>query len=389
VILARFLFVVPPFEGHVNPTVPVARQLTARGHYVAWVAHPTKVRPLLPEGSTLIPLDDRVPDEIVAAKLEGVQTRGLERLKFLLEDFLIPLAKSMVPGVDAAVDQFQPNVVVADQQAFAGAIVARRRGLAWATSVTTSAAVVELFPMFPKVEEWRMKQLAQLQREAGLPAFFLSEISPRLVIIFSSKALVGVEEFPPHFQFVGPSIGRRPDGVTFPWERLQDKRRVLITAGTVNVTEGEQFFRAAVQACADLPIQIIMVASETFMPDAIPENILVRSRIPQLDILPHVNAVVCHGGHNTVCEALAHDLPLVVIPIKDDQATVAQQVVNAGAGIRLKFRRLSPVQLRDAVERVLCEDSYREAAARIQKSFEAAGGAARTAELLEALATHG
>ena len=43
---------------------------------------------------------------------------------------------------------------------------------------------------------------------------------------------------------------------------------------------------------------------------------------------------VTHGGHNTVCEALAHGLPLVVAPIRDDQPTVAAQVVQAGAGVR-------------------------------------------------------
>ena len=49
----KFLFVVPPLTGHVNPTVSVARALEARGHGVAWVGHPSKVRPLLPDGARL------------------------------------------------------------------------------------------------------------------------------------------------------------------------------------------------------------------------------------------------------------------------------------------------------------------------------------------------
>src|SRR5262245_57172790 len=101
VVLARFLFVVPPLEGHVNPTVSVGRQLVARGHSVAWTGHPTIVRPLLPESSTLIPLDEHVGEHALAEKLRRAQTRGLERLKFLYEDFLLPLARSMTRGVDA------------------------------------------------------------------------------------------------------------------------------------------------------------------------------------------------------------------------------------------------------------------------------------------------
>jgi len=99
-----------------------------------------------------------------------------------------------------------------------------------------------------------------------------------------------------------------------------------------------------------------------------------------------VAAVVCHSGHNTVCEALAHGVPLVVAPIKDDQPVIAEQVVNAGAAIRVRFGRVGSDELRTAVMRLLHEDVFRAAAATIQASFRRAGGAARAADLLERLA---
>ena len=49
--MGRFLFVVPPLVGHVNPTVSVGRELAARGHRVAWTGHPEVVEPLLPAGA--------------------------------------------------------------------------------------------------------------------------------------------------------------------------------------------------------------------------------------------------------------------------------------------------------------------------------------------------
>ncbi|MGY0063497.1 glycosyltransferase [Streptomyces sp. LZ34] len=69
------------------------------------------------------------------------------------------------------------------------------------------------------------------------------------------------------------------------------------------------------------------------------ENILLRPHVPQLPLLARVDAVVCHAGHNTVCEALWHGVPLVVAPIRDDQPIVAGQVTDAGAGVRLRFGR--------------------------------------------------
>jgi MGT family glycosyltransferase len=117
-----------------------------------------------------------------------------------------------------------------------------------------------------------------------------------------------------------------------------------------------------------------------------PANVVVRGRVPQLALLRHMNAVVCHGGHNTVCEALAHDLPSVLAPIRDDQPVVAEQVVQAGAGVRVRFGRVTAGDLRKAVRDVLDEAGYRRAAHDIRRSFDAAGGAPAAADRLESLA---
>ncbi|MEJ7731317.1 MAG: hypothetical protein WKG00_19145 [Polyangiaceae bacterium] len=167
--MARFLFVVPPLTGHTNPTVSVARALEARGHEVAWVAHPRAVRPLLPEGARLFELDDHVPTERWEAKsAESRAVRGLAALKFLWEEFFVPLARAMRPGVADAVDRFQPAVLVVDQLALAGALVARQRSLPWATVSTTSAGLVDPLAGLPMVRKWLDDQLAGLEREAGL-----------------------------------------------------------------------------------------------------------------------------------------------------------------------------------------------------------------------------
>jgi MGT family glycosyltransferase len=112
---------------------------------------------------------------------------------------------------------------------------------------------------------------------------------------------------------------------------------------------------------------------------------IVRPFVPQLALLPHVHAVVSHAGHNTVCESLANALPLVVLPIKDDQPVVAEQVERAGVAVRLRFGRVRAEELRSAVNRALDDQAMREAALRVQRGFEAAGGAARAATLLEEL----
>jgi MGT family glycosyltransferase len=391
--VTRVLFVVPPLVGHVNPTVAVGAALQDAGHEVAWAGHPDVVDPLLAPGSQLLAVSERVPADI-AAKVasDGVGLRGPAALKFLWQDLLVPLADQMLPGVERAVADFRPDVVVTDQQALAGAAVAERHGLPWATSATTSAELVDPLAMLPKVAEWVRELITGFLGRAGLPADVAARLDPRfsehLVLAFSTPALVGRDrEFPAHWAFVGPSIGSRPAEVDFPWDRLRDDvPLVLISLGTLNHAVGERFFRVAADAVAGLQVQAVMVAPPDLI-DEPPPNLLVQARVPQLALLPRASAVVSHCGHNTVCETLAHGLPIVAAPIRDDQPMIADQVVAAGAGLRVRFGRVRPELLAGAIDSVLTDPQYAEGARAVAASFAAAGGPEEAARRLVALAS--
>ncbi|MGH3852756.1 MAG: glycosyltransferase [Pseudonocardiaceae bacterium] len=387
--MSRFLFVVPPLVGHTLPTVAVGRELADRGHQIAWAGHTATIGPLLPAGMRLLEVAaDFGGETLDALRRRSLGLRGAAAFRFLWADFLIPLAVSMVPGVAAAVDDFRPDVLVADQQALAGALVARQRGLPWATSATTSAELTDQFSTMPRLGGWARWCLTEFQSDVGVPDPIDLRFSDRLVLAFSTPALVGsIGDFPDHWVFVGPAIGTRTGGTGFPWDWLcPDLQHVLISLGTVNQEAGRRFFATAVQAVAPLAdrLQAVLVAPPDLV-DPLPDHVLVREFVPQLDLLPHLDTVVSHGGHNTVCETLAHGVPLVVAPIRDDQPVIAGQVVNAGAGIRVHFGRVGATELRNAITTVLDDSSYQAAARRVQTSFTTAGGAAAAADHLEKL----
>lgn len=387
--MARFLFVVPPLSGHVNPTVSVGRELRRRGHEVAWAGLPGAVEPLLPDDATFLPTGP--PHELGYLDELRDRSRGLRAaaaFKFLWERVLLPLGYAMVEGVDDVVDAWQPDVLVADQQTLAGGAVACRRGLCWASSATTSAELVDPLAALPLAEQWVDDQLSAFQQAIGMPAGLSNHdlrFSRDLVLVFSTPRLIGEHlRFPDHYAFVGPSISDRPERDDFPWAWLDPEvPHVLVSLGTVNTQAGERFFRVAAEALVDEPVQAVFVAPPDLVAAA--PNFLVRERVPQLTLLPHLDAVVSHSGHNTVCETLAHGLPLVLAPIRDDQPIVAEQVVQAGAGVRVRFGRALPADLRKAVRTVLDEPDYRASAGDIQKSFSAAGGAPAAAIRLESL----
>jgi UDP:flavonoid glycosyltransferase YjiC (YdhE family) len=367
--VSRFLFVVPPLVGHVNPTVGVAAELTARGHSVAWAGHRDTVRSLV---------DGQVFDCAAVDLVRGPSLAGPAAFRFLWEDFLLPLAAAMTPGVRTAIESFGPDVVVADQQTVAGGLIAEELGLPWVTSATTSAELIDPLSGMPKVKAWLSTRIDSLRGGPGPDP----QMSPHGVLAFTTRELIGPVDLPANVWLVGPSVEPRPSTSDFPWEWLSaDAPAVLVTLGTANVEAGHRFLSQAVLALSRLPVRAVVVDPAGSLTD-VPPNILVRRHVPQLDLLARVDAVVCHAGHNTVCESLWHGVPLVVAPIRDDQPIVAGQVVDAGAGVRVRFSRATADHLADAITTVL-DPGYRKAATVVGDSFRAAGGAPRAADHLE------
>ncbi|WP_405059338.1 glycosyltransferase [Kribbella sp. NBC_01505] len=364
----RFLLVVPPLTGHVTPLRAVAAELRANGHEVAWCGPEPTTSELV--GEPVYPAGDARP---FAVELRPAELRGFAALKYLWQNYLIPLADEMVPGVRAAVEDFAPHVVVADQQAFAGAVVATELGIPWATSASTSTELAE--PAFPKIAAWITGLLYELCRRYDVPELDL-RFSPHLILAFTTRELAGPPAPDLAVQYVGAPV-TDPPKVDFPWDRLDERPLVVITLGTANAAAGRRFVSEGVAALASMREVQGVVAG-----DVPSDDVIVADRIPQVELLRRAAVVVCHGGQNTVSESLRAGVPLVVAPIRDDQSMLAQQVVATGAGVRVRFDRASAEDLRAAITSLLIHPQYVHNAARIQQSYLAAGGAARAAQLL-------
>lgn len=386
--MGRFLFVVPPMVGHVNPTVPVGLALRARGHDVAWTGPAEVVGDVLPDDVDFLPvaLSPSLRESIAT---RAPDRRGVNALRHLVAEFLMPLAEDMLPGVLAAVHRTAPDVIIVDQQALAGLAVAEMLGVPWATSATTTATLLDQMELMPRLQEWADGQQRDFLRKAGVDEAVADTVdlrfSPHLVLVFSTEAFVGRSGFPAHYRFVGPSIGARRDDIPFDWGWIDhDDPTVLVSLGTLNEHNGGRFFTAAAQALATLDVRGLIVAPDGIV-DCHAPNVRVLPRVPQLALMPHLSAVVSHAGHNTVCEALAHGVPLVVAPIRDDQPAIAEQVVNARAGVRVRFRRATPTDIGEALTEVLTNPTLKAAATAVQSSFASAGGPEAAATEIETL----
>ncbi|MBE1578037.1 glycosyltransferase [Amycolatopsis roodepoortensis] len=378
--MGRYLFVVPPLTGHVNPAVGVTAALTARGHQVAWAGRPEIIRRLAGDGADVFPCAvPRRPPERDAS----IEAPAAYRLRW--EEFLIPLAEAMAPGVRAAIGRFRPQVVVADRQAVAGGLVADGLGLPWVTSATTSAELVDPLAGMPKAAA-RLDELLDALRTRidGGPAD--PRMSPHGVLAFTTRELLGPATLPHQVRLVGPAIGGRAPTCDFPWDRLDPAvPTVFVTLGTTDADAAGDFLRSAARGLSRIGGIQTVIADPGGAVGPVGDKVLVVPHVPRMALLAHVDAVVCHGGYDTVCESLWHGVPLVIAPIRDDQPIVAGQVVDAGAGVRLRSGRVAPDRIAAAVTRVLDDPGYRSAAEKVGASFRSAGGAAAAADHLEKL----
>lgn len=381
-------------KGHLNPLVGVAQCLLAEGHHVGWLTLPEPA----PQLEALAVERVRIPGHVEAPPLVtgGAELSRLVRDEAVLRRWIRTLLLDAVPAqvepVRAALRAFRPDRIGLDGMLYAGVIAAELEGLPY---VGISSALTLLEPR--ELDSALMRNVRALQddrralfRGYGLdPQFRTCEaLSPRANAIFATRAFVGdAVELPPATALVGPSIPRAPRGdeCPFPWERLRTDRPVVYASFGSQISHQPELFRRIAVAAAPLGVQLVLSAGDLAADGfaaSLPGDVLAVSYAPQLQLLPRVSAFVSHGGANSVMEALWQGVPLILLPVCNDQFVQAYFLGRAGCGVATGGQP-DVAQLRQALQ--ACLDPAGEVRARlaaVQASYAQADGAAAAARLL-------
>lgn len=377
--MSRFLFVVPPLADRAGPARSVAHELERRGHDVAWTG-----------------LDDRFPDGVPDSSVPPLGgLRSPAGVLVLWDDYLLPLARDMLPVVRSAASRFAPDLLVVDDHALAGAAVGLLAGLPWATLVPTSAGLTDPLWDLPALARLVRCRTRHFLRDAGVDDSTAAMIDPRrsphLVIAFSTEALAGPVDDPAgRHAFVGPLLSPAPDDVPFDRDRLRlrdDRPLVVVTMATPLPRSGH-IYRVATEALADLDVQGVVLGPVDVLGDvlgALPPDVVVAPEASLRSLVRHASAVVCDAGHATVCKALAHGVPLVVAPMTADQPLLAEQVVHAGAAVPVNATHSDATRVADAIRAILTDRQIHDHARTIADSFHHPAGPPAAATRLESL----
>jgi UDP:flavonoid glycosyltransferase YjiC (YdhE family) len=310
-----------------------------------------------------------------------------------------------------AVAAFGPDVVVHDVLTLAPALSAELEGIHTATLIphvhpapAPAAPPYSLGARLPSRAAgrwlWRAlsgpaegglrrgeRELDDVRRRLGLaPAErFFAGMSERLVIVGSFPQLEYPRDWRPHEHVVGPLLWEPPaDDVGLP---PGDAPLVVVAPSTAQ-DPGHRLLRAALAGLGSLPVRVL--ATWNRRPLAGPARVAANTRlvewIPYSRTMPPAEIVVSHGGAGTLARSLAAGCVPVVVPAAGDQNENAARVDWAGVGVRLPWRVLSPATLRWTVARALAEPGLADRAATIGRWAAEHDGAARAADLVEALA---
>lgn len=404
--MSKVLLYTSPARGHLYPMMDVALALREAGHRVI-------VHTLASEGERIARagLEARpLAPAIEAIPIEDFKSPGsLGQLKATVACWWAR-APHEVRDLRVAVDQIDPDMLVVDVNAWGATAVAEASGLPWASFLPYCLPVpspdTPVFgPGFPPprhaLDRLRdrlvgravhgavrdvLEDLSALRAKHGLaPVRRYGDLflrAERVLYRTAEPFDYPRRRWPDPIRAIGPGLWA-PPGHPPAWLDELPRPRVLVNVST-ELQEDGAIVETALEALAEEPGSVVVTTSaldpERFEPPN--ERVRIARFLPHAQVVPEVDAVVTHGGMGTTQRALAHGVPVCVVPWGRDQNETARRVEVCGAGTCLPRGRLDARRLRAAVREARTRAP---AARRVARAFQEAGGAPRAVEILEEL----
>jgi UDP:flavonoid glycosyltransferase YjiC (YdhE family) len=167
----------------------------------------------------------------------------------------------------------------------------------------------------------------------------------------------------------------------------QDSRpTVFFTLGSCNADERDTFCERLFEICSEQDYKLVVGSGwwKVGAQLANRENLFILdSAIPHYLILPHVDAIIHHGGSGTTHSAARSGKPQLVIPLLIDQFYWGSRVHDLGIGPRSIKIKIGKDYLREKVLDLMNNPAYKEKAAALGEKISSEKGIQGTCEFIE------
>ena len=415
--MSHFGVICPELSGHLNPMTSIARELQRRGHRVTFYQRLTSKQRLEAAGFGYRPFaaNEFTLEAIAEEQKKLAELSGLDAMKFTV-NLIGRRTAACLREVPAQMQEDGVDVVLVDQVCREGGTIAQQIGRPHV--IVCNALMLNFEPDIPpfcttwrfRPSAWRRlrnrafdKLLHRIAKPLRAP---INEHREKLGLpllagyVDAKPPAVEISQVPAEFDFprkhlhnnfhyTGPAIDesvRASDH--FPFDKLVGRPLIYASLGTLQ-NRLASVFPAIAEACQDLPYQLVLSLGGGCKPESLPKlagNPLVVEFAPQLQLLKRAKLCITHAGLNTALESLASAVPMVAIPITNDQPGVASRIDHCGAGRFINLKKLTIARLRKLIQTVLENPTYASNAQRLQSAIQKSGGPPRAADIIERIA---
>jgi UDP:flavonoid glycosyltransferase YjiC (YdhE family) len=378
------LFTFAGGAGHFVPLTTIARVAADAGHTVAFAGQKLMMATIAEAGFDAF---ETAGTTLAEAPVRTALTPvDMEHEYRVVRDFYAgPIARARAAALLALCAEWRPDVLVRDELDFGAAVICERLGLACATVlVIATGALVR--------PELIAEPLNDLRAEHGLdPDRDLAMLTRYLVFSpFPPSLRDPAFPLPETAHSIRPStIAATTNSAEPAWLfSLPERRTIYVTLGTVFNVECGDLYERLIAGVRDLPVNVVVTVGNQIDPRDLgpqPAHVRIERYVDHDVLLHHCDAVVCHAGSGTVAGALAHGLPLVLLPMGADQPLNARRCEQLGVGRVLNSIEATPASIRAGVHAVLTESAYRHAAERVRDEIIALPDARYAVSLIERL----
>lgn len=389
--MSRILIVNGNLYGHINPTLPIVQELVQRGEEVYYFSTRDFQVKIEAAGATFMDYGDELNQFIHKFHPHG------DHPFYTLMEYMLGFDRVVVPIVLAKVRHMSFDILIHDIMFGGGTILAKKLSLPAIASC--SSFLLEKPPLPPRMLEpgfhpqldYLLQELQSASKEWEVDTLTLEEIFCKREehnLVYTSQRFHPLgDNYDSSYYFVGPSIATRYEVMDLPLDLSGRRKLIYISLGTI-LNNNVDFYNKCIEAFESTDYQIVMsVGSKTAIAslNALPENIVARNYVPQLEVLKQAKLMISHAGLNSVSEALYYGVPIIAIPLANDQPMVAKRIDELGVGLTLRPEDITPDILRQSADTLLSNDTYYKQCEQIAQSFRQAGGYPRAADYIQLL----
>jgi UDP:flavonoid glycosyltransferase YjiC (YdhE family) len=362
--MARILVVTWDGGGNVPPMLGIASELQRRGHQIRVLGHPRQGEVVASAGLKFVAYRRARP---WSPNVAATGARFL--LRFLFGVFTEP---GLGEDVRDELAREPVDLALIDSMTLAGLRAAQRVGVPTAVLMHTLLRY--------HTHAWSRGPIGVVAAVRGMRPGRLWNAADRVLVATDPDLdRAAGQQLPPNVRYTG--VVQAPIRPATP----KEKPLVLVSLSTIFFEDQDATLQAILDGLEGLSIRVV-VTTGPVAPDAlrVPTNFEVHRQLPHDEIMPSAALVVGHGGHSTTMRALAHGVPLLILPMHRilDQPMIGKAIAAAGAG-RVLPKTASAGEIRSAVRSLLQDPSYRRAAAAASVRLRSRNGAIAAADELE------